>query len=651
MRQSDRNRVVFHSQTDMSAPIHLKKAELVLQATYVNENLDVNDYLERYNICKYFEQDLYLSDWSFEEKNHFKNRVEGFKKQIGKFFSKVHNENFNGIYAVVIHQYVDSFWEIITNHRVFKRISEDKIKEVLDTEPYLINVLLKLRPLVRYYDSTFRNFLMAYEKSAEILLSIYEVKTEFSQTRSYLPDSLSLKDKEQIVTKYMNSDDCNLNFLGLIPDARRRDNFRPSPKTRLRAKQVYKKKLDELFDRNSGIPLGVTVEFSNDMSNIVDSSVDNKNILHLKYSRRYIIDNPEVYRLFQNFKYLFDFVDEQNRINLISKKSQLGTTERLLGFRSRSEYIGGTLFMLAQISSQGQIAGYWKVLSSVGLSIEGVLHKVFTSEFQARYSFPDNARLFLPKEKFSSYEKIKLIAPEFESCLKQFKIFVENNEIDFDLLAISSSPVSIRDIPSLNQGKYIYLNDKHRDVQSYTHLFFSDQTLLAYVEPHKKKHYKSFFDLLANEEICYENYERHNKPQIDYLIKEGFLFLDKKRNVQMKNFLRIMILKDLYENETGSYHHYPENFQKEARLMQSENLLYFENSLFSKSEQSYFNYHLNKSEFSNGLDLRNSYLHGTHGKQEDDESHFTAYLSYLKLMVLALLKMDEDLWLFKQKFK
>ena len=60
----------------MSAPIHLKKAELVLQATYVNENLDVNDYLERYNICKYFEQDLYLSDWSFEEKNHFKNRVE-----------------------------------------------------------------------------------------------------------------------------------------------------------------------------------------------------------------------------------------------------------------------------------------------------------------------------------------------------------------------------------------------------------------------------------------------------------------------------------------------------------------------------------------------------------------------------------------------
>jgi len=40
-------------------------------------------------------------------------------------------------------------------------------------------------------------------------------------------------------------------------------------------------------------------------------------------------------------------------------------------------------------------------------------------------------------------------------------------------------------------------------------------------------------------------------------------------------------------------------------------MIFFESSLFSKPEQRYFNYFLNKSEFTNGVDLRNSYLHGT----------------------------------------
>ena len=68
---------------------------------------------------------------------------------------------------------------------------------------------------------------------------------------------------------------------------------------------------------------------------------------------------------------------------------------------------------------------------------------------------------------------------------------------------------------------------------------------------------------------------------------------------------------------------------------------------FSIPEQSYFNYFLNKSEFTNGLDLRNSYLHGTQANPGDVQIHEYAYFTYLKLLFLVLLKIEDDLILSK----
>ena len=76
--------------------------------------------------------------------------------------------------------------------------------------------------------------------------------------------------------------------------------------------------------------------------------------------------------------------------------------------------------------------------------------------------------------------------------------------------------------------------------------------------------------------------------------------------------------------------------------MEIENIVFFESSLFSKPEQAYFNYFLNKK-FSNGLDLRNSYLHGTQASPDEIHKHEYAYFTYLKLLFLAMLKIQDDL--------
>jgi hypothetical protein len=77
----------------------------------------------------------------------------------------------------------------------------------------------------------------------------------------------------------------------------------------------------------------------------------------------------------------------------------------------------------------------------------------------------------------------------------------------------------------------------------------------------------------------------------------------------MINPTKVIILKDLYMNEVASFYAYSSELRIECKQMEAENIILFDASLFSKPEQSYFNYFLNKSEFSNGLDLRNRYLH------------------------------------------
>ncbi len=176
-----------------------------------------------------------------------------------------------------------------------------------------------------------------------------------------------------------------------------------------------------------------------------------------------------------------------------------------------------------------------------------------------------------------------------------------------------------------------------------SNLFFSDQTLLAYVEPFKEEKYHTFFDLLINEQVSFNNYEEYQKPKLNYLIDKGFIIINDKGFIQIENLERLFVLKDLHDNEFASLYRYPIEFQKEVLKMSNENIVFFESSLFSKTEQSYFNYFLNKSEFTNGLDLRNSYLHGTQANPDEISKHEGAYVTYLKLLVLTLLKIDDDL--------
>ena len=68
-------------------------------------------------------------------------------------------------------------------------------------------------------------------------------------------------------------------------------------------------------------------------------------------------------------------------------------------------------------------------------------------------------------------------------------------------------------------------------------------------------------------------------------------------------------------------------------------------SLLTKSESEYFNFYLNRQDFSNGHDLRNKYMHGAMSSREknNESMHHETYLKSLRLLVALVLKIDDDL--------
>ena len=639
----EENRVVFFSKEDMAGGFELQKGEHILRGDIKQEYVDINDILELYNIKKYIDNELYLKSWTTDDINNFKQKIVSFGKIIAQFMSAITNENFDQIYQNIIFDYEKSFWELINNLNLSKNISKDKLLGVLENKSYIKYEILQNKQIVEHFDKVLKTFFLNHPESAEIVLSVYEVKKDNNESPYYLPKSLTVEDKENIIINYLNSSQTNINYVSLIPNARNQTDFKLSDKTRLLAKKLYAKETERFFAETNGIKFGVSVGFSDNQETIKDASLSKDNLTaYYSYSSDFIKQNRDPHQLFEMFTVLFEYLDEQSRIELISKPSQLDVIERAMGLKSKNDYLTSHLFKIYNITSHLQIVGFRNELGKMGISLEDTLKHIYTITFPEKYGYANNARFSIPTGK-TFLEKVRFIAPEFESLIKQYKLFVENNEIDYELLQISSNPISINDIPSLNTNKYIYFNDKNTNIKSISNVFFSDQTLLAYVEPYKEKKYRNFFELLSHEHVQYENYADYQKNHLKYLIDKNQIFVDKSGQIQFVNPSRILILNDLYTNSVASYYRYTNPFQKEVLQMEKENIVFFESSLFSKPEQDYFNFFLNKKEFTNGYDLRNKYLHGTQANPEDIQQHEDAYFIYLKLIVLLLLKIEDDL--------
>lgn len=633
--KEERNRVKFYSKTDGASWYELKKATKILNSLEENNAYTINDYIEFFEIKIYFDNDLFLPNWSVNEKENYISKSSTLFEKTKLFWvNNINNENIISLFEDVDYGYYNSFWVLTNKFSIYKNIEKNTFKEITKSNRFGIYPVLKQQNIINYFSRQIRSFLLNNSKSAEVLLSYFEEEERRKKSTLYFPNCLNSEDKENMILNYINYENANINYIRLIENSK---TIKLSDKTKLLAKKKSKQLNDEIFERSEIASRGISVIISKEQQEPVKTSFDEINRrLEYIYSEPYLDATKSFFGIYKNFKDLFGFINYQGCIDLVHKESEVDVLERV-SMKSKNEYFISFNFHRNSLTSQLQLFSYSKYLKTHNLSIENSLNYVVNEYINEVFNI-NGLRIRFPSEEASFEEKIRILAPELEFLIKQYQSYVDNQEIDFELLEFSTNTLHFSKIKSAIKNKYVY--GVGNDFLRYKNDFFSDQSSLFYTNKFKSK-YKNLYQLLTNEDVLFSDFKSYQTSEIEYLISKDILTIDDKNYVKIRNTKFVYVLKVLHYQGVLNYFYYKEEIRKEILSMKSLNLIEYDNSFFTIEERRYLNYYLNKKEFTNSLDLRNKYLHGTNSKNEAE--HERDYHILLKLLILVIHKINEDL--------
>lgn len=638
-------RVRFFSLDDLSVGWYVKRvAELVEQFDPEHAPTDVMDLLELHNVQQFLEHGLVPREYTESQRAVATSRIGQIRSVVARFFSSVDNANCAALIGGVGHEYHAALLELLGRNKAFERCDATTMLQVLDQAGVHLGELLACKRLVDAYDAEVRDLVLAAPKNAEHVVRKYLQKDVRDEV--YLPRSLTQEDAGGLLGRYVDSADANPNYVRLIESAPVHADAGIDAKLKLRAKRRNVEMTEKFFVGNPGLKTGIEVKLSDIQDEPVIFEIDESDgiITRFTYSSRWLndtLDNPSV---LNNFQHLFEFADRQVLLTLPAYRAQFGVFERIIGVKGRTHYQVGAGFLAVDTSSLLQTRLYQHYLESMGKDLEEVISWFFEDylikEFDAR-NFS-----FRPSSRGASYlERVRHLFSEMESVVAQFSLWVENGELDPELLAITSDQVRYKQVPSLLPGKYVY-STHCPDITGVLNALFSDQSSLAYVSDEFTG--DNAAELLLKNEVSYDDYHEHQRPAIDQLIELGILE-DADGRVQIANAEQFLILRSLFMTEACSYYHLSAYGRSEVEAMMQRGWVERRDSLLTDAEGQYFNYFLNKVDFSNGPELRNKYLHGSQANGEGEDRHFHAYLIALRLMIALVIKLNDDFCLLAQE--
>lgn len=642
--------VQFFSKDDLSVGYNLSIAEKrIMEVSEGNIPSEIDGVVELWHIRQLFKENCRLQKWTDEEYNQLKAKVDGFDNIIAQFFNQINPDNLQKEYDSLQWGYKKAFWGIIDSFKLYKIIDKDILSEILANNPNNLCYVLSCKGLVEKFKGTIREVLLNDNKSAELLLDEYTKKKDWHENTLFFPSNLTIADKEQIINNYLDGKQPNLNYVRLILQVKNsNDGIKLSPQTRLKAEKLASKINDDFWKKNqgSGFHWSTEVLFS-DTPNIQPVDIDfNSNDLHSKftYSIPYINKCNNLQHI-GNCITLFGWLNQRWLINLVNKSCEASSLEPIFSDFGRFSYPTYTSFTQKNELARCQLLGYSNVLKKLGSSFETELKQFYEKYLNEEFGYA-GLTISFPREDYSALDKCRILCPELDNVVKQYNVFVENDDIDNDLIRLSS-PVKVEDGKSLFTNKYYELEDGNNELGFILwDLFGASNSLLSYVDPYKDKNYHSFVDLLQNEkEILYSNYQDFQKPYINRLIKNSIITTDTKGALHIYDEKRIDVLKELWEFGVCSYWHYDEPEQQYLDELCAKGWLTKDDHLLSKAERDYFSYYLDNSKFTNGPALRNHYAHGSNPPADDENTHMEVYLVFLRLLTIIIIKIYDDLWL------
>lgn len=635
--EEDLRRVRFYGATDLAAGFFAQRAaEIALAFDPGTPPTEIMDVLELHNVEQYLESSIFPGSSTPSERTKMRAVAPKIHAAVAKFFGSLSASCFASVVREIDHEFRSDLIELLGRGGVYERCGGDVALPALKSAGVHLGDMLACKALIHAYDSSIKDEILATDRTAEYLIRKYLEKRAGGSI--YLPPSFTSDDSRGLLERYIDSPDANLNYVRLIAEAKDHTQAGIDAKLRVRARRRAEQLNAELFAESQGFKTGVDMSVSDDQDEPVSTEVDHSEgwVERYTYSRRWLEQSLDFPSILNNFQHLFEFVDRNVILNLPAYPSAFGVMERVMGLTGVAEYKVGSAFRQVDSSSLLQTHMYRLFLASHEIELEEVIAwfcgTYLVDEFEAgNFSFN-------PSAAGAPYlQKVRHLFAEMESLIKQFALFAENGELDRELLTFGSDQVRYKEIPSLLEGKYVYSSGA-QEIEGILHLLFSDQSPLTYID--ESLNADNGADLLSGNQVAYAAFHDYQKPYIDSLIEAGVL-VDLGDRVYFANPEQLFVLVALFRTQAASYYHLSQAGRTAVDEMVDKGWVVRRSTLLTEAEADYFNYFLNRVDFSNGPNLRNRYQHGSQPGSDDDE-HFKSYLIALRLMVAILIKINDE---------
>ena len=632
-------RVVFFWVGDGANWYCLKLAEeKYLKSDYCleDQDLDIMDYLEFFNIHKYFQNNIFLNEWNQATKEEYQNKVKKLLEVSYKFFWGINENNIllnlEKLEKGYEYQYKKDFWDLFTKLRIYEKIDSELLLKILEKYNYHIIFILEDKKLVSYFNQTITQFLLEYQKAWELYIKYLNWDYKL-----YFPDSLTNEQKEFIILNYFENSwnsklwefQSILNFKGI------------SSKLKLRVNELYQKEIQELFKDNT-MKYWFQVQLSDNQEVIIEDSVKDGSITSISYSKKYFDTIDFINKPLTIFYDVFEYINIQGLITLVSRENEISQFEEIFSHWNKWDYKTSMIFKMKEMLSFVQLQLLEGYLKAKDLSIEDIINNFIKNVLQKIPGF-DNLDFEIYKGELKFWRKLDMLIPSLDLLIKQYNCFVKEKKIDFDLINMGEYSIPYSNIPSLLDHKYFYiLDDKLKQLMYY---FYSDQSWLFYIESLENK-YKNFYELIKNEALKMTDFQEYQTTVLQKIIEDGALYIDEMECIRIKDPILVFILWELYQQEVLSYYSYSDEIQKRILDLEKQGGLISKKTLLSEEECDYFDYYLNKKKFTNWPEIRNK-IHWYKYSGEDEAYQY--YLIVLKLTILLLLKMGWELEIFSKE--
>lgn len=622
--------IKFYSEHDMACGWELEKIIEKVNNNVIEMDWEISDLLDFHNLLKYINIQRFSEYIVKETSIDIKAYEKKIKQKIGIFIG-CNKDIFIHLYDKIDFDTTDDFFEIIENYKLYKRIEVTEFRRFLEKENVNIYTVLKFKSLTEYFDEAVKNELLSDCVNAETILSKYLKENDL-----HLPPSLTEMDILSLIDNYISSPKVNINVLRKIITFPTGKGLNIPDKIKLHAKRKAKDEEERIFSDGTGIETGVTISYPKNQDEAVLVTMNDR-MADIKVSRNWIEENLDYSTLWNNFIYVFNFVDDKMRLELDSKRSEIGVLESVMQPNGEHLYNNSFVFGFKEMLSNAEIYSYANVLNVLGVRLEEMIEWFFGVYLKEEFQVI-NFIVKMPSKEASYFEKCRTILPEIDRIFKQYNVLIEEGVIDQELIQMSSISVKNKDIKSFNEKNYVYSSSDWYKTASF--LLFSDQSSIFYLENRGKK-YNNFCNLIMSEKITRDDFQQYQLLRMKWLFDNNLICESDEGCLEFVDQKVIYILKELYYKEVLSFWHYPNNIREVIKELNNQSLVDFESSLFSKNEQDYIDYYLNKSKFTNGHDIRNRYLHGTNAN--DEKQYETDYHRILKLFVIIVIKINDDL--------